>query len=316
MKKVSVVGTVGVPACYGGFETLVDNLIRYNDFRVKYEVFCSTHNYKKKNNKYHDADLVYIPLKANGIQSVIYDILSLLYCLFNKSEIILILGVSGCIFLPIFRMFSDAKIVTNIDGIEWRRDKWGRMARLFLKLSERIAVNYSDVIIADNQAIGDYVDKEYGKQACIIAYGGDHAISMKEYELKSEEYFLSICRIEPENNIDMILEAFSGSECKLKFIGNWASSEYGRMLRVKYEDSENIEMLDPIYDINKLFKLRGEAKAYVHGHSAGGTNPSLVEAMYFSIPIFAFDCNFNINHITVSVGCRKPYIIRFNSICK
>lgn len=293
MKKVSVIGTVGIPACYGGFESLVENLTKYSAENVSYQVFCSSKSYDEKLNEHNGAELTYLPLNANGIQSIPYDILSLVKCVSIKPDITLILGVSGCIFLPIYRLFSRSKVVTNIDGLEWKRDKWSKFAKKFLKLSEAIAVKYSDVIIADNQAIGDYVTKEYGKDNVIIAYGGDHVIPEKPPIVEQKGYYLSLCRIEPENNVEMILDAFSKVEHRLKFIGNWDKSEYGRHLKSQYGIYNNIDIVEPVYDLDVLYSLRMGCKGYIHGHSAGGTNPSLVEAMHFSKPIYAFDCNFN-----------------------
>ena len=297
MKSVSVVGTVGLPACYGGFESLVENLVRYRSEGVQYQVFCSKKAYKDRPGQLDGVKLTYIPLNANGPQSIPYDILSLVHCLKSKPDVVLILGVSGCLFLPIFKLFSKSKVITNIDGLEWKRDKWGWAVKKFLKLSERIAVSFSDVVVTDNKAIGDYVDSEYGKDNVTIAYGGDHAIrdivDDSDIDISSDSYALGLCRIEPENNVEMILEAFAKYQYRIKFVGNWESSDFGKELKRKYKDSDNIELLDPIYDLDTLYKLRKGCSLYLHGHSAGGTNPSLVEMMHFGIPIFAFDCTFN-----------------------
>lgn len=293
-KKISVIGTVGLPACYGGFESLVENLVRYKSKKINYHIYCSKGSYETRPDKVDGAELTYIPLKANGIQSVPYDILSMLDCmLFKRPDVILILGVSGCIFLPFLRLFTKSRIVTNIDGLEWRRDKWGRVAKKFLKFSESIAVKFSDVIIADNKAIGDYVTKEYFKDNEIIAYGGDHAIREIDVEPEEQDYALALCRIEPENNVGMILKAFSQTNKKLKFVGNWDSSVFGKKLKSNYSNFDNINLLDPIYDLDRLYELRKNCSLYMHGHSAGGTNPSLVEMMHFGVPIYAFDCGFN-----------------------
>ncbi len=296
-KKVVVVGTVGIPACYGGFESLVENLTLHKSQNVDYTVFCSSQSYDSHLESHNEATLVYLPLKANGIQSIPYDILSLIRCFKLKPDVVVILGVSGCIFLPIFKFFSRCQIVTNIDGLEWKRDKWGWAVKKFLKLSERIAVKFSDVVVTDNKAIGDYVYSEYGKNNVTIAYGGDHAIrdimDDIDVDISSDSYALGLCRIEPENNVEMILEAFSKIQNRIKFVGNWESSIFGKKLKSKYKDFDNIELLDPIYDLDTLYKLRKGCSLYLHGHSAGGTNPSLVEMMHFGIPIFAFDCSFN-----------------------
>ncbi len=293
MKTVVVVGTVGIPACYGGFESLVENITRYKSGAVNYKVFCSSKAYPEQRELHNDAELVYLPLQANGAKSVPYDIWSLIKCLKYKPDVVLILGVSGCIFLPLFRVFSSSRVITNIDGLEWKRDKWSGLIKRFLKFSEKLAVNYSDVVVTDNQAISDYVLNEYGKQSVTIAYGGDHAIRSINVEPVSNQYALGLCRIEPENNVEMILEAFSKISIPLKFVGNWNNSEFGKRLKSKYSRFFNIELLDPIYDLDELYKLRQNCNLYLHGHSAGGTNPSLVEMMHFGCTIYAYDCSFN-----------------------
>ena len=292
-KKVAIVGTVGIPACYGGFESLVENLTLNGTENIQYTVYCSPFSYKERLLKHNNAYLKYVPLKANGIQSIPYDIASMVSCLVNRPDTVIILGVSGCIFLPIYRLFSNSRIITNIDGLEWKRDKWGKWTQRFLKWSESLAVKYSDAVVTDNQAIADYVSAEYSVSSQTIAYGGDHALrNVDDFETRGQ-YALGLCRIEPENNVAMILEAFSKVGKNIKFVGNWNASEFGHNLKNKYGSFKNIELLDPIYDLDELFLLRKGCEIYLHGHSAGGTNPSLVEMMHFGVPIIAFDCDFN-----------------------
>ena len=157
MKKIAVIGIQGVPAQYGGFETLVENLIGENAAPdIVYTVYCSSKSYPKQLSTYKGAHLKYVPLLANGSQSILYDIISLLKATRNN-DILLILGVSGCIFLPAYRLFSKKRLVINIDGLEHRRDKWGKWTRRFLKYSEKMAVRYADVIVSDNKGIQDYL---------------------------------------------------------------------------------------------------------------------------------------------------------------
>lgn len=342
-KRVAIVGIVGVPANYGGFETLAENLVKYHDATAlpdKLTVYCSSKGYPAKVPKYLSAHLKYIPLNANGVQSIFYDIVSLLSAVWHRSDVILVLGVSGAVALPLVRLLSSARIITNIDGIEWRREKWQGWARRFLRFSEKIAVHFSHEVIADNAAIAEYVAGRYGVKSHVIAYGGDHAIAVDEVAVSElvlpESYAFSVCRIEPENNVHIILEAFSklNTDCSsgemvsttpfvgnlpnlespfdklrangsrtnehsvlngqpLVMVGNWTNSEYGRALREQYASCDNLFLLDPIYDLGKLKTLRSRASFYVHGHSAGGTNPSLVEAMHFGKAVLAFDCNYN-----------------------
>lgn len=303
MKNVAVVGIQGVPAQYGGFESLVENLIGdHKSEDIRYTVFCSGRDMKSRLAEYKGAELKYVPLRANGIQSIPYDMISFLR-IPRKTDVILVLGVSGCLILPVFRLFCRKRLIINIDGLEHRRAKWGKLAKTFLKLSEKMAVRYADVIISDNKGIQDYVREEYGKESELIAYGGDHAVRsvpqvrtldiLRRYGLRPGAYAVTVCRIEPENNCHLVLEAFSKSDRELAFVGNWSRSAYGQELKEKYSAFPNIHILDPIYDIDTLYVLRMNAWAYVHGHSAGGTNPSLVEAMFFGNPVFAYDVVYN-----------------------
>lgn len=303
MIEVAIIGTQGVPATYGGFESLVDNLLGDNcPDDVHYTVFCSGKDMPQRLPEYKGAILKYVPLHANGIQSVPYDMVSMCRCL-KGYDVVLVLGVSGCLFLPFFNLLYSKKLIVNIDGQEYKRAKWGRFAKWILRVSEAMAIRYADVVIADNKGIQDYVTETYGKPSVMISYGGDHAKRiltpefvdevLEKYGLKSGDYAVAVCRIEPENNSELVLEAFSKTEKTLVYVGNWNNSEYGRLLRKKYSRFPNIKMLDAIYDLDVLYALRSNACAYVHGHSAGGTNPSLVEAMFFGIPILAFDVVYN-----------------------
>lgn len=303
MKNIAVVGIQGVPAQYGGFESLVENLIGdHKSEDIRYTVFCSGKDMKRRLAEYKGAELKYIPLRANGVQSIPYDMLSFMR-IPRKTDVVLVLGVSGCLILPLFRLFCRKRLIINIDGLEHRRAKWGRLAKSFLKFSEKMAVRYADVVISDNKGIQDYVREEYGRESELIAYGGDHAVrsvphakaidTLRRYGLRPGAYAVTVCRIEPENNCHLVLEAFSKSGRELAFVGNWSRSAYGQELKEKYSAFPNIHILDPIYDIDTLYVLRQNAWAYVHGHSAGGTNPSLVEAMFFGNPIFAYDVVYN-----------------------
>lgn len=303
MKKVAIVGIQGVPANYGGFESLVENIIGGNcSPDIHYTIFCSSADIQDQRKVYKSCSLKYVKLHANGISSIPYDILSMVRSI-RGYDTILVLGTSGCIFLPILKILSKSRIVVNIDGLEHRREKWGKLARSFLLFSEKCAVRNADVIIADNKGIQDYVTETYHKPSDLIAYGGDHVMRnvtkeqqqavLEQYGLKDEKYAITVCRIEPENNCHLTLKAFEQSGKTLVFIGNWKHSPYAQNLHKRYTGIVNIKLLDSIYDLDTLFTLRSHASVYVHGHSAGGTNPSLVEAMFFGHPIIAYDVVYN-----------------------
>ena len=300
-KKIAIIGTVGLPAKYGGFETLTEHLTRQLSADFDITVYCSSAFYNEKLDTHNGAHLKYIRLNANGVQSIVYDIISVFNAL-CFADTLLILGVSGCTVLPFVRLFSKKKIIVNIDGLEWKRAKWGKAAKWFLKFSEKLAVKYADTIIADNKVIQEYVETTYGKKAALVAYGADHThkeVLTKEllctYPFLSKDYAFKVCRIEPENNVHLILEAFSEySMLNIVLVGNWDHSVYGKQLKLKFNAFENIYLLDPIYKQGTLNQLRSNCHLYIHGHSAGGTNPSLVEAMYLKLPIIAYDINYNI----------------------
>lgn len=299
-KRISIIGIVGVPAKYGGFETFADYMSRYIDDKYDLTVYCSAKSYEVQVETYEKAKLKYIPLKATGAQSIPYDIWSILVAL-NKSDVLLVLGSSGAIILPFVKFFTKKKIVFNMAGLEWKRSKWSKSARWFLKFSEKIAVKYSDEVVVDNKGLQEYITSEYNIDSNVIAYGGDQVTKMsmtdelmEKFDFLRRPYYAAVARIQHDNNIDMILEAFEKiPEKEIVFVGNWDSSEYGKALKIKYSNVSNIHLLDPIYDLKILDQIRSNCIAYIHGHSSGGTNPSLVEAMHLEIPIIAYDVNFN-----------------------
>lgn len=298
--KVAILGTVGVPGHYGGFETLAENLVQYHKVTGHHAVvtvWCSGKDNTEHSSRFENAALRYVNLRANGAQSVFYDVISLWQAVRSGHDRILLLGVSGALALPIIRLISSARVLTNIDGIEWKRAKWNALARLVLRTSEWAAVRFSHEVIADNLAIADHVRDSYRSRCHVIAYGGDHALNhageANAPEGLPDRYALALCRIEPENNVHTILKGWSSKDQPLVFVGNWTNSAYGRELRKQYENHQNLFLLDPIYAPSRLHALRARANLYVHGHSAGGTNPSLVEMMHFGVPVVAHGCSFN-----------------------
>jgi len=300
--KVAVIGTVGVPACYGGFETLVENLIgEHCSDDIEYTVVCSSKDMPAKIPRYKNAKLVYVPFRANGVQSLVYDAISL-HKVIKGFDIILYLGAAVPI-LNIYKKFCSAKIVLNIDGLSQFRDKYSRLEKKYLSYIKNDEITKADVIVADNRGIQNYVCENYSLPSKLIAYGGDQVlVDMDEetqlqivggYRLSRKEYAIGVCRIEPENNCHLVMEAFEKARKKIFYVGNWDKSEYGRNLKEKYKDSEFVLTSDPIYDLDTLYALRNNASIYIHGHSVGGTNPSLVEAMFFGIPIFCYDVCYN-----------------------
>jgi glycosyltransferase involved in cell wall biosynthesis len=297
--KVAIIGTNGLPGKYGGWDQLVNHITLNLKDRFSFFVYTSYFNAEKGLTEYNKAKLIIIGLKANGIQSILYDMISLLHAAV-KYDILLVLGISGCVFLPLIKLFNK-KIILNPDGLEWKREKWNKLTKAFLNLSEKIGIKYADIVIADNKRIQKYIQETYKIETELIEYGGDHtshvpmsAVTKRKYSLEPNDYAFKICRIEPENNIHLILEAFKDSKINLVVVGNWNYSKYGKDLRLKYSIYSNMRLLDPIYEQACLDELRSNCCLYIHGHSVGGTNPSLVEAMSLGLCVVVFNVEYNI----------------------
>lgn len=299
--KIAIIGTAGLPASYGGFETLADYLTSQLKDKINFVVYCPATPVAQRLKSYNGAQLVYLPFKANGPQSIVYDVVSILLSVFSCDRL-LMLGSSGAVILPVLFPFR-RKFVLNIGGLEWKREKWGRTTRAYVKLTESIGVKFSDVVIADNQYFVNYISSEYDKQSVLIEYGGDHCVEVKncqdeiyeQYPFLGENYFLSVSRAQVDNNIHLLLEAFCGLENhKLVVVSNWNTSKYGRDLKIQYSGVTNLVLLDAIYDLRVLNAIRSDCFVYIHSHSFCGTAPSLVEMMNLGKPIFSFDAPTNL----------------------
>lgn len=301
MKKirVGIIGTNGLPGKYGGWDQLVNHLTLNLRERFNFLVYTSSYNAEPGLTEYNGAKLKVVRLKANGIQSIVYDMISLFHACFH-CDILFVCGTSGCIFLPFFRLFGKT-IILNPDGLEWKRKKWSKPVKWFLKISENFGIRFSHYVISDNKKISEYIKETYNKDARLIEYGGDQVLKIPitaenedKYGIKSGKYAFKVCRIEPENNIHIILDAFKECALNLVIVGNWNYSSYGQDLKSQYSTYPNLKLLDPIYEQGALDQLRSNCGLYVHGHTVGGTNPSLVEAMNLGLFIIAYGVDFNI----------------------
>ena len=299
--KVAVISTVGVPSNYGGYETLVENLLTFKcNPAIEYTVYCSAKRYDEQLDTYKGAKLKYLKYDANGKEGLLYDMMSLADAI-KDHDVVLSLGTACAPILPIVKMFNKAKIIVNLDGIDTKRAKLSTLSRILLSLNRRTAAKFADICISDNQGIKDFVKETFKRDSALIEYGGDNAFPVEasselesKYGLTAKGYCFKVARIEAENNIEMILDAFSKlSNEKLVIVGNWNRSEFGRRMKQHYSAYPNILLLDPIYEPNNLNLIRSNCKLYIHGHSVGGTNPSLVEAMNLRLPILAYDVIYN-----------------------
>lgn len=299
--KVGIVGTRGIPNAYGGFEQFAEYLsVGLVEAGHEVTVYCIKKEERTPPN-FKGVQLIYFKDYADQLGTVgqfLYDFKCIIDSRKRNFDIILNLGyTSSAIWYSFFPKKS--VLLTNMDGLEWKRSKFSTTVQKFLKYSERKAVTKSDYLIADSLAIQAYIKKEFHKNSKFIAYGAnvfnepDEAV-VEEFGAKPYQYSLLIARMEPENNIDLILTAYSKTKTThpLIVIGN-ISNEYGRKLVDKFEYCKNIIFNNAIYDIHLLNNLRFYSKLYFHGHSVGGTNPSLLEAMACKSLIVAHDNEFN-----------------------
>lgn len=294
--RVSIIGCSGVPNRYGGFEAFVEHcgpaIAREADSVV---VTCDASLYPDREPCFGNMQRIFLPVRANGGMSVLHDALAFLAVL-RRSTHIVVLGVSGGLWFPLFRLLCSLgrkRLVVNVDGVEWRRSKFSPAKRLLLRLFDYLAQCCAHVIIYDNPALRPYVLPWALPKAVQIGYSGDHVLRLPYIE-RQLGTALTICRIEPENNLDVLIQGAMRSPLKkYTIVGNWAHSAYSRELRARHAGESRLVMLDPVYDARLLAELRESCEFYLHGHSVGGTNPSLVEMLFYDCRLLCFDVPFN-----------------------
>jgi rhamnosyltransferase len=310
--KIAIIGSRGIPAKYGGFETAVEAVApKLAEMGWNVVVSCEGSRAQGKPAVYKGVNLFYFPVRP--FFRVIYEVLYDVYSLVKASlmcRCIYMLGYGAGLFFFLSKLFRK-KLVVNVDGLEWKREKFNKPERFILLASERAAVTFADVIVADSREIKKYIEGRYKKKAVYITNGvnapqlekwdeqklGSQGF-LKDAALLPNGYWLAVARLEPENNIHVIVESFlkSDSRKKLVIIGNFSSERYRRHISQILEHSnagQRIILTGAIYDVSLLNMLRQHCFACVHGHSVGGTNPALLEAMSMKNLIIAHDNEFN-----------------------
>lgn len=307
--KIAFIGTRGIPNNYGGFEQFAEYISVGLVERGHEVVVYSPHFHPYKEDYYKGVRIkhIYSPetWMGSSIGSFFYDFSSLKDAL-KKENFDIIYEAGYTSIVPAYIWFNVRKITypiftTNMDGLEYKRTKFNKWVQKFLFWEERTAVKHSHYLIADNMGIHDYYKEKYGKESRFLAYGADihddYDVSfLKEYGLAPNDYYLLVARLEPENNIEMAIKGYLISKTKGKrpliIIGK-TNTLHGRELVEKYRKEESIIFVGGIYDYSKLNSIRHFAFAYFHGHSVGGTNPSLLEAMASGCFILANNNIFN-----------------------
>ena len=299
--QIAIVGTRGIPNHYGGFEQFAEYLaIGLVEKGHKVTVYNS-HNHPYTKDNYNGVDIKYIfdpEYKIGTAGQFVYDFLSILDTRKNHFDIILELGYTSSSVSFGFHP-NNSIVVTNMDGLEWKRTKFSKKVQRFLLWAESLAVKKSNHLVSDSIGIQNYLKEKYKINSTYIPYGAhifeNEDISiLDKYNLKQYSYNMLIARLEPENSIEIILNGIVNAENKIPFlvIGNHKTS-FGKYLKDKFKLNNNIKFIGGIYDINILNNLRYFSNIYFHGHTVGGTNPSLLEAMASSALICANNNEFN-----------------------
>ena len=300
--KIAILGTRGIPNNYGGFEQCAESL-SVGLVKKGYEVVVynpSFHPYKKDNYLGVKIKCIYSPQNYLGsaASNFIFDFLCLRDAVNRGFDIILELGLITAAPAIICCRKKRSIIVTNLDGLEWKRAKWSPLVRKITKNLERFGVYNSNFLVADNIAIQKYIKDEYNRDSEFISYGAEKVsglqrLDIEKYLKKSGDFILTIARLEPENNLELMCDAYITSNNNLPYyiIGNY-ETKYGSFLREKYKDS-GVYFLGAIFNKKELDTFRFYSTYYLHGHSVGGTNPSLIEAMAAQAFILIHDNPFN-----------------------
>jgi glycosyltransferase involved in cell wall biosynthesis len=299
--RIAILGTRGVPNYYGGFEQFAE-FFSVSLVKQGHEVYCyNSHNHPFQDKSFHGVNIIhqYDPeYKLGTFGQFIYDFNCIVDSRKRDFDIILQLGYTSnsvwCFLLP-----KKSIIITNMDGLEWKRTKYSKPVQQFLKFAERLAAKSSDFLISDSLGIQKFLKNKYQKESTYIAYGAypftnPNEAVLKEYNVEKEQYNMIMARFEPENNLDMVLEGVAMHEDKttILVIGKH-ETKYGEYLKNKFKAHTNIRFIGGLYNLEHLNNLRYYSNLYFHGHSVGGTNPSLLEAMASKAFVIAHNNDFN-----------------------
>lgn len=301
--KLAILGTRGIPARHGGFETFAERLALYlvsHGWEVS--VYCPVMGAKNvTSSHWNGVRLLHLPVtRDDALGTVFFDLKSTLHAV-REEGTVLNLGYGTALFGVIYRWSRNARNITNMDGIEWRREKWSFAERAWLYANERLACWFSHHMIADHPEIMKHLSTRASEQKItMIPYGADVVVDpdvelIKHYNLAPKSYVVLIARPDPDNSILEIVKAFSVRKrgVKLVILGSYNPKAIPYHRQVMAAASDEVFFLGGVYDKLVVECLRFFAKLYVHGHRVGGTNPSLVEALAAGSPVLAHNNPFN-----------------------
>jgi len=326
--RVYILGSKGIPAKYGGFETFADRLVSGSNSPIDYVVTGMADEASEY--VYEGARCVQFKTKNSAVGRMLHTWQALAFVFkdakSSPESAVYILGCRAGIVLPFFRPFlkkRNVNILVNPDGAEWKRAKWNPIAKLVVLIFEHLLVKSADVVVCDSRAIVDIMRDEFNVPAAklkFVAYGSDvydekeafsqkvedeYAEWLKAKEIATKPYYLMVGRFVPENNFELIIKEFmlSKSKANLVIVSNITQSKFYDQLELAtgMKNDPRVKLVGTLYDQDVLKLLRARAVAYIHGHEVGGTNPSLLEALGTTKVNLIFDVSFN-REVAVDAG--------------
>lgn len=301
--SIAIIGSRGIPGNYGGFETFAEKLsLGLVERGHKVTVYCPSANSRTNERNYRGVRRVLIPnIAVKSLDKLSNSFLSCLHSIGADHQIIFFLGVSPVLFAWLPRLFGK-KTVINIDGLEWKRKKWNRIASSYLKLSESLSGKLCHEVVTDSRGIHKYFKEEYGKDSTFIAYGADIQTFeddrvLEKYGLKKNGYLLQVCRMEPENNSHIIIREYCQSEADMPLV-IVGDSPYGQQYieDLKRMADHRVRFLGSIYGYD-YDVIRSNPYCYIHAHEVGGTNPALLESLAAGNCVIVLDVPYNLEVI-------------------
>jgi len=297
---VALVGTRGVPARYGGFETAAEEIGRRLVERgLRVTVYCRTARDEPREQRFLGMELVHLPaLRKRSLETLSHTGLSVGHLLAHRVDAAILFNAANSPWLPGLRA-ARIPVATHVDGLEWKRAKWGPSGQRYYRTAESLAVRWSDALIADAVGIQDYYRAEFGVPTELISYGAPRladlpATRLAELGLEPQGYHLVVARFEPENHVDLVVEGYvaSGAGLPLVVVGSAPYAD-DYTARVHALADGRVRLLGGVWDAELLDTLYAHARTYLHGHSVGGTNPSLLRAIGAGTATVAYDVGFN-----------------------
>lgn len=303
--RIALIGTRGVPARYGGFETAVEEVGRRLVQRGhEVIVYCRAADHDQQDgavqlDEFLGMRLVHLPaMRKRSLETLSHTGLSVLHRSLRGTDAAIVFNAANAPLLPVIRA-RGIPVATHVDGLEWKRAKWGTVGQRYYKMAESLAVRWSDALIADAQGIVDHYRETFSVGTSLITYGAPilRDVSddrLEELSLSRGGYHLVVARFEPENHVREIVEGYRQSAARLPLVVVGSapySDDYTASIHAAADD--RVRFLGGIWDQDQLNQLYAHAVTYLHGHSVGGTNPSLLRAMGTGTFTIAFDVNFN-----------------------